>query len=64
MCTRTTILELKDGLEQAGFSDQAYRESIFMRLTVLRRFQEDGWLTDNLEWLSVEKRSTPAQLPA
>jgi hypothetical protein len=38
MCARTTILEFKDGLEQAGFADQAYRESSFMRLNVFRKF--------------------------
>ncbi|CUS31793.1 hypothetical protein COMA2_10298 [Candidatus Nitrospira nitrificans] len=50
-------------MERDGFADQAYRESSFMRLNVLRKFKEDGWLTDYLEWLPVLKRSTPAQVP-
>lgn len=56
----TTILELKDGLEQSGFADQVYRESSFMRLNVLKKFREDKWLTDKLAWLPVTKHSTPA----
>ena len=47
---KSTILELKEGLEQAHFSDQAYRESQYMRLNVINKFRETGVLTDNLEW--------------
>ena len=47
---KSTILELKEGLEQAHFSDQAYRESQYMRLNVISKFRETGVLTDNLEW--------------
>jgi nucleoside-diphosphate-sugar epimerase len=47
---KSTILELKEGLEQARFSDQAYRESQYMRLNVINKFRETGVLTDNLEW--------------
>jgi|CXWL01.1.fsa_nt_gi nucleoside-diphosphate-sugar epimerase len=47
---KSTILELKEGLEQARFSDQAYRESQYMRLNVINKFREAGVLTDNLEW--------------
>jgi hypothetical protein len=55
------ILELKDRLEQAGFVDQAYLESSFMRLNLLKKFLENnGWLTDTLTWLMVTKHSTPA----
>lgn len=58
---RTMILELKDRLEQAGFVDQAYLESSFMRLNLLKKFLENnGWLTDTLTWLMVTKHSTPA----
>lgn len=47
---KSTILELKEGLERAHFSDQAYRESQYMRLNVIERFREEGLLTDSLEW--------------
>jgi hypothetical protein len=58
---RTMILELKNGLEQAGFVDQAYLESSSMRLNLLKKFRENnGWLTDTLTWLMVTKHSTPA----
>ena len=46
---KTTILELKDGLQRAGFQDPAYRESDFMRLNVIRKFREEGLLNDKLE---------------
>jgi len=59
---RTTILELKEGLERAGFADLAYRESNFMRLNVLRKFREDGLVTDALEWSSSVRHSVPEQL--
>ena len=47
---KSTILELKEGLERARFSDKAYRESQYMRLNVINKFRETGVLTDNLEW--------------
>lgn len=47
---KSTILELKQGLDQARFSDQAYRESQYMRLNVIKRFREAKLLTDSLEW--------------
>ena len=47
---KSTILELKEGLEQAHFSDQAYRESQYMRLNVINKFREAGVLSNNLEW--------------
>jgi nucleoside-diphosphate-sugar epimerase len=47
---KSTIIELKEGLEQVRFSDQAYRESQYMRLNVINKFRETGVLTDNLEW--------------
>ena len=58
-----TILELKNGLEQAGFSDQAYRNSALMRLNVLRKFREDGLLTDSLEWSWGSRKEAGAHLP-
>ena len=60
---RATILELKDGLERAGFVDQAYRDSAFMRLNVLRKFREDGLLTDSLEWSWGSRKETGTHLP-
>jgi nucleoside-diphosphate-sugar epimerase len=47
---KSTIIELKEGLERARFSDQSYRESQYMRLNVINKFRETGVLTDNLEW--------------
>jgi nucleoside-diphosphate-sugar epimerase len=47
---KSTILELKEGLERARFSDPAYRESQYMRLNVINKFREAGLLTDTLEW--------------
>lgn len=47
---KSTILELKQGLDQATFSDQAYRESEYVRLNVIKRFREAKLLTDSLEW--------------
>ena len=47
---RSTILELKEGLERSGFRDQAYRESNYMRLIVIDKFRQAGLLTENLEW--------------
>jgi len=47
---KSTILELKEGLERARFSDHAYRESQYMRLNVINKFRDAGLLTDNLEW--------------
>ena len=47
---KSTILELKEGLERVNFSDKAYRESQYMRLNVINKFRETGVLTDNLEW--------------
>jgi nucleoside-diphosphate-sugar epimerase len=47
---KSTILELKEGLERACFNDQAYRESQYMRLNVINKFRGAQLLTDNLEW--------------
>lgn len=47
---KSTILELREGLERARFNDQAYRESQYMRLNVINRFRAAQSLTDNLEW--------------
>ena len=47
---KSTILELKEGLERARFSDPAYRSSNYMRLNVINSFLAAGLLTDNIEW--------------
>jgi nucleoside-diphosphate-sugar epimerase len=47
---KSTILELKEGLERVNFGDKAYRESQYMRLNVINKFRDAGFLTDNLEW--------------
>jgi nucleoside-diphosphate-sugar epimerase len=47
---KSTIVELTEGLERSGFSDQGYRESQYMRLNVINRFRNAGLLSDNLEW--------------
>ena len=58
---KSTIVELKEGLEQAGFCDQAYRESQYMRLNVINKFREAGLLTDNLEWSSLKRKTGVAR---
>lgn len=45
---KSTILEMVDGLQKAGFQDAAYRESQFMRLNVISRFREQGLLDEKL----------------
>jgi nucleoside-diphosphate-sugar epimerase len=46
---KSTILEMIEGLQQARFQDPAYRESHFMRLNVIKKFQVEGILNDKLE---------------
>jgi hypothetical protein len=58
---KSTIVELKEGLEQAGFCDQAYRESQYMRLNVINKFREAGLLTDNLEWSCLMRKTGVAR---
>jgi nucleoside-diphosphate-sugar epimerase len=47
---KSTIWELKEGLEQAGFRDPNYRQSQYMRLRVLDSLRERGLLTEKLDW--------------
>jgi nucleoside-diphosphate-sugar epimerase len=47
---KSTVVELKEGLERAGFNDLAYRDSQYMRLNVLTKFRKEGLLTDALSW--------------
>jgi len=46
---KSTILEMIEGLQRARFQDPAYRESHFMRLNVIKKFQVEGLLNDKLE---------------
>lgn len=46
----TTIAQLRDGLAAMNFADEDFRTSRFIRLNVLRNMQENGLLTENLEW--------------
>jgi nucleoside-diphosphate-sugar epimerase len=45
-----SILDIKNGLQGAGFQDAAFRDSQFMRLKVLERFVCNGRLNDELRW--------------
>lgn len=47
---KSTILEMIEGLQRAGFQNPGYRESQFMRLNVIRKFREEGLLNDKLEF--------------
>ncbi len=49
---KTTISELKAGLEAMIFSDQDFRNSRFMRLKVLKDLRSKGLLNDKLEWIN------------
>ena len=44
------IRELRDGLTAIGFHDENFRQSKFIRLNTLTQLQEQGLLTDALEW--------------
>lgn len=46
----TAIRELKDGLEAMEFQDENFRNSNYMRLKVLTRLIEKGWMNKNLDW--------------
>jgi nucleoside-diphosphate-sugar epimerase len=47
---KSTIWELKEGLERAAYRDQNYRQSQYMRIRVLDRLREGGLLTEKLSW--------------
>lgn len=47
---KTTIQDLKEGLEAMGFSDTNFRKSNFVRLNVLSGLRSKGLLKENLEW--------------
>jgi len=45
-----SIKELKNGLEGAGFRDEQFRSSKYIRLKVLSDLRSKALLTENLEW--------------
>lgn len=47
---KTTIAELKDGLEKMNFTDKDFRDSRFIRLKVLASLQEKQALSEALQW--------------
>lgn len=47
---KTTIAELRAGLESIRFKDADFRNSKFIRLNVLRGLREKGLLNERLEW--------------
>jgi nucleoside-diphosphate-sugar epimerase len=47
---KTTIQDLRDGLEAMGFSDKFFRASNFIRLNVLSGLRSKGLLKETLEW--------------
>jgi len=48
---KTTIEELKYGLEAMNFKDKSFRDSELIRLNVLSNYLKNGMLTENLEWI-------------
>ena len=57
---KSTIVELKEGLERAGFNDQSYRESRYMRFNVINDLRAAGLLTDNIEWAGTMDKTEAA----
>jgi nucleoside-diphosphate-sugar epimerase len=47
---RSTVAELKKGLERIGFADRDFRSSRFVRLVVLQDLRNRGLVTEQLEW--------------
>ena len=50
MDLQMTIEELREGLNTMRFNDPDFRNSTLMRLKVLTQLQQQGLLTNNLEW--------------
>lgn len=48
---KSTILELKDGLEDMNFSDIEFRNSQLIRHQVLKRFKSLNLLDENIAWI-------------
>ncbi len=51
----SSIKELKDGLEAMNFNNSDFRNSTFMRLSVLADLRNKGLLTEGLEWSNNHK---------
>jgi nucleoside-diphosphate-sugar epimerase len=47
---KTTIYELREGLEKMQFDGQEFRNSKYMRLKVLMDLKNNGLLTERLNW--------------
>jgi nucleoside-diphosphate-sugar epimerase len=47
---RSTVEELRDGLQGMGFADANFHNSRFMRLKVLTHLRETNLLSEKLEW--------------
>lgn len=45
-----TVADLKSGMEAIQFNDSEFRNGMYMRLKVLNRLREDGWLDNDLRW--------------
>jgi hypothetical protein len=50
MDLRSSLKELKNGLEEMGFRDPDFRNSNYMRLKVLTNLRNKGYLSENLKW--------------
>ncbi len=48
---QTTINEIRDNLIAMNFNDPNFRESKYIRLKVLSKLQEKGYLNNSLEWI-------------
>ncbi len=51
----SSIKELKDGLEAMNFNNSDFRNSTFMRLSVLSDLRNKGLITEGLEWANNER---------
>lgn len=47
---KTTIVELKNGLEAIGFNDSNFHQSTLIRLNALKQLEANGYLNGKLEW--------------
>ncbi len=57
---RTTIVELREGLEAMNFRDSNFRDSHFVRLKVLNDMCNRGYLTKELKWADgIQRRAFP-----
>ncbi|MCF6147980.1 MAG: SDR family oxidoreductase [Candidatus Kuenenia sp.] len=54
----SSIKELKNGLEAMNFNNSDFRNSTFMRLSVLADLRSKGLLTEELEWAHNERPIT------